>query len=121
MASGSRPYSTIFRYSVPRLMSRISAACFLFQLTFSSTWLIWARSASRSDGIRSRGSTGGASEAWRNSMSEPRMIRSGEDSAARETVLSSSRMLPGQCYLSSRSVASFEKSLPSSGRPLLAQ
>ena len=41
----------------------------------------------------------------------PRMTRPGDDSAARETVLSSSRMLPGQWYCSSRSVASFENAL----------
>ena len=35
-------------------------------------------------------------DACRNSMSEARMERPGADSAARDTVLSSSRMLPGQ-------------------------
>src|ERR1044071_499755 len=38
----------------------------------------------------------GVSAACRNSMSCGRMTRPGDDSAARETVLSSSRMFPGQ-------------------------
>ena len=54
-------------------------------------------------------------------MSAGRMTRPGEDSAARDTVLSSSRMLPGQWYCIRRSAASFAKLLPSRGRPLAAQ
>ena len=61
--------------------------------------MMWARSASRSDGqARVSGFLGGPRMAWpcRNSMSAARITRPGADSAARDTVLSSSRMLPGQ-------------------------
>ena len=54
-------------------------------------------------------------------MSLARMTAPGEDNAARDTVLSSSRMLPGQGYATSWSVASLAKLLASSGRPLVAQ
>ena len=64
---------------------------------------MWARSASASDGSRWRAESGCASVACRNSTSAPRITRPGDDSAARATVLSSSRMLPGQWYCSSRS------------------
>ena len=93
--SGSRVYSTILRYSVPRLMSSTRAASFLFHCTASRTRTMCARSASASDGSRSPdGATNGVL-AWRNSISDARMLRPGADSAARETVLSSSRMFPG--------------------------
>ena len=53
-------------------------------------------------------------------------IRIADDSsrrgeAARETVLSSSRMLPGQGYVFSLASASGEKAFASSGRPFAAQ
>jgi len=59
--------------------------------------------------------------AWRNSMSDGRIDRPGAESAARDTVLSSSRMLPGQWYAHSVSSASFENPLLSSGSPCAAQ
>src|SRR5262245_29146161 len=52
LVSGSRLYSTIFRYKVPRLISSTRAASFLFQETASSTRTMCARSASRSVGSR---------------------------------------------------------------------
>ena len=52
LVSGSRLYSTIFRYKVPRLISRTRAASFLFHETASSTRTMCARSASRSVGSR---------------------------------------------------------------------
>ena len=55
-----------------------------------------ARSTSASDGILSPLGAGIAGMAWRNSMSVARIERPGADKAARDTVLSSSRMLPGQ-------------------------
>ena len=56
-------------------------------------------------------------------MTAPRELLSarGDDRAARETVLSSSRMFPGQWYCTSRSSPSFENDLPSSASPLAAQ
>src|SRR5688572_2087266 len=51
--SVSRPYSTILRYSVPRLISSTLAACFLFQFTLSRTRTMCARSASARVGSRS--------------------------------------------------------------------
>ena len=56
-----------------------------------------ARSASRERRAAARGrARAGSASACRNSMSDARMVRPGADSAARDTVLSSSRMLPGQ-------------------------
>ena len=54
-------------------------------------------------------------------MSLSRITRPGDDSAARDTVLSSSRMLPGQGYACSSAIASGENVLASSGSPLAAQ
>ena len=85
----------------------------------SSTRTMCARSASASDGSRSRGGVGRRLARRAGTRCRPaRMTRPGDESAARDTVLSSSRMLPGQWYCISRSIASFEKLLPSSGRPL---
>ena len=82
--------------SVPRLISSILAASFLFQPASSSARMMWVRSASRSVGSFAGVNDVGPTFACRNSMSVARMTRPGADSAARETVLSSSRILPGQ-------------------------
>ncbi len=55
-----------------------------------------ARSASASVGICSPLACGALLFAWRNSTSDARIDRPGADNAARDTVLSSSRMFPGQ-------------------------
>src|SRR5690349_2053370 len=57
-AAGSSPYSSILRYSVPRLMSSTLAASSLFQSVASSTRMMCARSASRNEGRRVEPSSG---------------------------------------------------------------
>jgi hypothetical protein len=93
----------------------------LFQDTASSTRTMCDRSASRSDGMRAGASGTGATWACRNSISLSRITRPGADSAARDTVLSSSRMLPGQWYACSSDIDSGENVLASSVRPFPAQ
>src|SRR4051794_24316107 len=117
----SRAYSAILRYSVPRLMSSTRAASFLFHWTASSTREMCARSASASDGRRS--GPEGCSTEWvcRNSTSCARIARPGAERAARDTVLSSSRMLPGHEYVMNASSASRVNILLSSGSPCAAQ
>ena len=83
---------------MPRLISSILAASFLFQPASSSARMMCVRSASRSVGNFAGVKDVGPTFACRNSMSVARMTRPGADRAARETVLSSSRMLPGQGY-----------------------
>ena len=85
LVSCSRPYSRIFRYRVPRLISSMRAASFLFQAAAASARAICARSASRRVGSRSGAWVVevGIAFACRNSTSLPRITSAREQIARR--------------------------------------